>query len=96
MAQATEIPQVKVMTRHTLQCARVSVVSSLNAPFKLGPLDQLVSPSIPVAVVFVYKSITAQQPVCVQRLKRASELLLGYYPHLTGRLQIDEADSYIM
>jgi hypothetical protein len=61
---------------------------------RLGPLDHLVLPSIPVAVVFVYTaSAVCEEPISVTHLQGAIERLLDYYPHLTGRLKIDESDG---
>ncbi|EOD43400.1 putative duf907 domain protein [Neofusicoccum parvum UCRNP2] len=62
--------------------------TTIPSPFKLGPLDQLVNLSVPIAVVFTYKS-----GIAVERLQRALARLLDYYPHLTGRLRISEEDG---
>jgi hypothetical protein len=51
---------------------------------------------IPIAVVFVYEQSTSTPDVeliPVERFQRALTLLLDYYPHLTGRLQINPHDG---
>ncbi|KDQ12476.1 hypothetical protein BOTBODRAFT_34444 [Botryobasidium botryosum FD-172 SS1] len=92
----TSADSVSVTSRHTVRCANEASWTALDSPFRLGPFDQLVSPSIPVAVVFVYKqpALTIDTEIIpVERLQRALTLLLDYYPHLTGRLQIDPSDG---
>lgn len=62
----------------------------LPSPYPLGPLDQLVAPFIPVAVVFIYRQPPNHPPILpVYKLKDAMGRVLDYYPHLTGRLCID-------
>ncbi len=94
---------VTVTARHTLQCANEGALAKLESPFRLGPFDQLVLPIIPIAVVFVYKNptlspslagTTSSELIPVTRLQRAITLLLDYYPHLTGRLQINPSDKF--
>ncbi|KAJ3886434.1 transferase [Lentinula edodes] len=86
-------PSVVVLERHTLQCANKNHYSDLSI-VRLGPLDQLVAPFIPVAVVFVYEQSGSTQTIPVQHLQRALELLLDYYPLLTGRLHIATDGTY--
>ncbi|TFK51935.1 hypothetical protein OE88DRAFT_1486547 [Heliocybe sulcata] len=89
--------RVRVTERHTLQCANKTTLAELESPVRLGPLDQLVPPNIPIAVVYVYKTPTSSPSVAalsrelipVERLRRAGSLLLDYYPHLTGRLHLN-------
>ncbi|KAJ4480580.1 transferase family-domain-containing protein [Lentinula edodes] len=86
-------PSVVVLERHTLQCANENHCSDLSK-VQLGPLDQLVAPFIPVAVVFVYEQSGSTETIPVQHLQRALELLLDYYPLLTGRLHIAIDGTY--
>ncbi|KAJ7129232.1 transferase family-domain-containing protein [Mycena epipterygia] len=79
---------VSVISQITVRCANETSWTALESPFPLGPLD-LVSPGIPIAVVFVYKQATEVEIIPVERLQRTLTLLLDYYPHLTGRLQVD-------
>ncbi|KAJ3856977.1 transferase [Lentinula lateritia] len=90
---ASAHPSVVVLKRHTLQCANKNNHSDLSK-VQLGPLDQLVAPFIPVAVVFVYEQSGSTETIPVQRLQRALELLLDYYPLLTGRLHIATDGTY--
>jgi hypothetical protein len=62
---------------------------------KLGPLDQLVLPFVPIALVFVYKAPTKSsgELMPAERPQLAASLLLNYYPHLTGRLQMNSTDG---
>ncbi|PBK73851.1 hypothetical protein ARMSODRAFT_651933 [Armillaria solidipes] len=84
---------VSVISRHTVRCANEGSWTSLDSIFPLGPLDQLVAPSVPIAVVFVYTSSPGVELIPVERLERSLTLLLDYYPHLTGRLQINSSDG---
>ncbi|EJD40769.1 hypothetical protein AURDEDRAFT_31749, partial [Auricularia subglabra TFB-10046 SS5] len=62
------------------------------APTRLGPFDSLVSPVIPVAIVFVYRNEGQENELIpVDRFQQALERVLDFYPHLTGRLHIDSA-----
>ena len=63
-----------------------------TSPYHPGPLDYLVSPGIPIAVVFIYSPLLSRAPqpaIDASRLQQALHRLLDYYPHLTGRLVID-------
>lgn len=90
---STSADSVTVISRHTVHCANEGSWTSLDSPFRLGPLDQLVAPSVPIAVVFVYTSSPDIELIPVERLERSLTLLLDYYPHLTGRLQINSSDG---
>ncbi|RSM00148.1 hypothetical protein CEP52_009299 [Fusarium oligoseptatum] len=61
---------------------------SLHEPFVLGPFDHLSHFSTPVNAVWFYES-SSTTLVPLERLKKVISRLLDYYPHLTGRLQID-------
>ena len=89
---------VSVTSQHTVRCASETSWKELNSPFHLGPLDILVAPFIPIAVVFVYQRPTSTSSpdaefIPVERLQRALTLLLDYYPHLTGRLHLNSTDG---
>ncbi|KAF7977913.1 hypothetical protein HWV62_2484 [Athelia sp. TMB] len=93
---STSADSVSSTSCHTVRCANETSWTVLDSPFLLGPFDQLTSPSIPIAVVFVYKHPTSTPDVeliPVERLQHALTLLLNYYPHLTGRLQINPSDG---
>ncbi|KAI9933768.1 hypothetical protein ASPWEDRAFT_168043 [Aspergillus wentii DTO 134E9] len=80
---------VQVTTLHTLQCAS-NTVSSIESPFHLGPLDQLVYAFVPIECVFVYRKPASHDDfIPIRRLQQALSYLLDYYPHLTDRLQFN-------
>ena len=100
MVTRTAHARVQTTGEHTLQRAglyneSLASLGGQHKPVSLGPLDQLVAPIVPVAVVFVYRSLkdTSLQAVQAPRLQQAAELLLDYYPHLTGRLEFDPDDG---
>ena len=84
---------VHTVAQHPLQCANESSVASLESPFKLGPLDELVFPFVPIQNVFVYRKPAAKSSetrlLPIERLRQALPYLLDHYPHLTGRLQFN-------
>ncbi|WVQ95443.1 hypothetical protein IAU59_002540 [Kwoniella sp. CBS 9459] len=51
--------------------------------YELGPLDQLALDWLPIIVVLIYEST-----IDPSTLERAIEILLRYYPRLTGRLDV--------
>lgn len=91
---AATVPQASIHTvaQYRLQCANEASVISLESPFKLGPLDELVLPFVPIENVFVYRKPATgseNQLLPIKRLRQALSYLLDYYPHLTGRLQFN-------
>lgn len=76
-------------------CADENSLQLLRQPVLLGPLDQRSLLSIPLTAVFVYRQETssAEDLIPFNRLQRALEHLLDYYPHLTGRIVIDPKDQ---
>ncbi|KAJ5783209.1 hypothetical protein N7457_004983 [Penicillium paradoxum] len=89
---------VHIIERHPLRCADHTLAASIGPKWRLGPMDHLVFPSVPIEVVFVYESPHANlaspllspcELLPVPKLQRALSRLLDYYPHLTGRLQFD-------
>lgn len=88
------------MTTSTVQITSRTPVSSsdeaswrgLPTQYDLSPLDQLVAPFIPVAVVFIYRQpppgIPRSPILPVDRLSAALTKVLDHYPHLTGRLRL--------
>lgn len=85
---------VTTITKSTIRCTSKAALSKLDSPMILGPLDQLVPPIIPVAVVYVYRATEdGKEVIPLERLRRAISTLLDYHPHLSGRLHIDESDG---
>lgn len=66
---------------------------ALRSPYRLGPLDLMMAPYPPVAILFVYRKPAAQPLLCLDRLQLAMRALLDYYPQLTGRLHLDAAED---
>lgn len=81
--------EVLIIGEHPVSCASREVVEKLQSPFNLGPLDLLAFHAVPVDNVFVYtkpQDIDTSDFMPVERLAKATEFLLDYYPHLTGRV----------
>ncbi|CAG8908030.1 unnamed protein product [Penicillium nalgiovense] len=84
------LDQVRVSTRHTLNCANEATIAALESPFSLGPMDHTVPATLTIEAILVYRKPTNLPDdnfLPVERLKLATSHLLDYYPHLTGRLQ---------
>ncbi|KAJ5822558.1 Transferase [Penicillium robsamsonii] len=84
------LDQVRVSTRHTLNCANDATIATLESPFSLGPMDHTVPARLTIEAILVYKKPTTLPDdnfLPVERLKVAVSHLLDYYPHLTGRLR---------
>ncbi|KAK4866001.1 hypothetical protein LT330_008741 [Penicillium expansum] len=84
------LDQVRVSTRHTLNCANEATVTALESTFSLGPMDHTVPAMLTIEAILVYrkpKTMPNDNFLPVERLKVAASHLLDYYPHLTGRLQ---------
>ncbi|CDM37234.1 hypothetical protein DTO013E5_8390 [Penicillium roqueforti] len=84
------LDQVRVSTRHTLNCANEATVAALESPFSLGPMDHIVPAMLTIEGIFVYRKpakFVGDNFLTIERLKVAASHLLDYYPHLTGRLQ---------
>ncbi|KLO14152.1 hypothetical protein SCHPADRAFT_928093 [Schizopora paradoxa] len=80
----------------TIRCTTEASWKDLKSPIRLGPLDQLVDATIPVAVVFAYsqtQSKPKEELIPLDRLEKCMSALLDHYPHLSGRLQINEIDG---
>ncbi|KAK9319084.1 hypothetical protein V1517DRAFT_333695 [Lipomyces orientalis] len=92
MSAARPIDQVRVTSRHTLRCANEATLATIESPFKLGPMDQLVLPFVPIAVVYVYKQpvsnsssdATRCELIPVGCLQRALTQLLELLPASDG------------
>lgn len=82
---------VHTVAQYSHQCANEASVASLESPFKLGPLDELVFPSVPIQNIFVYRKPASSEIelLPIERLRQALPYLLDHYPHLTGRLQFN-------
>ncbi|KAJ5470035.1 hypothetical protein N7530_007392 [Penicillium desertorum] len=86
------IDTVHFVAQYPIQCADEASVTALESPFKLGPLDELVLPFVPIQTLFVYRNLASspeRKIFDIERLPKALSYLLNYYPHLTGRLQIN-------
>ncbi|SCZ94392.1 BZ3500_MvSof-1268-A1-R1_Chr12-2g03868 [Microbotryum saponariae] len=62
-----------------------------SSSFLLGPLDSLVTPTIPIAILFVYTKPAhhaSSSFMPLQRITQALSIVLASYPHLTGRLEL--------
>ncbi|KAJ6177815.1 hypothetical protein N7519_008276 [Penicillium mononematosum] len=84
------LDQVRVSTRHTLNCANEATIAALESPFSLGPMDHTVPAMLTIEAILVYRKPTNLPDdnfLPVERLNLAVSHLLDYYPHLTGRLQ---------
>jgi hypothetical protein len=84
--------EVRVITRATLNCANEATVTAVGSPFSLGPMDYIVPSLLPIQVIFVYRKPTSSSEynfLPLHRLKQSVSHLLDYYPHLTGRLQMN-------
>lgn len=92
MSRIVPSDQVQITAQYNLQCASKAAVTTVESPFKLGPLDELVFASVPIECVYVYKKSELSHKdrfISVERLRDALSYLLNYYPHLTGRLQFN-------
>ncbi|EEY70609.1 uncharacterized protein PITG_06068 [Phytophthora infestans T30-4] len=86
---------VSMTEQVSLQCADEASLQTVELPTRLGPLDQRYLLGIPLAVVFVYRSTNSavEELIPIDRLRRALERLLDFYPHLTGRILVDPVDK---
>jgi hypothetical protein len=86
------IDTVHFVAQYAIQSANEASVTALESPFKLGPLDELVLPFVPIQTLFVYRNLASSSErkiLDIKQLRKALSYLLNYYPHLTGRLQIN-------
>lgn len=84
--------EVQVSARHHIRCADATAVAALESPFRLGALDALVFPFVPIANAFVYRKPVSNRTdefIPINRLCRTLPHLLNHYPHLTGRLRFN-------
>lgn len=82
----TPTANITITAIHTVHSEHQITVQD---PFVLGPFDQLGHFATPVNAVWIYESSPSIDLIPLERLRRAISRLLDYYPHLTGRLQID-------
>ncbi|ETM35295.1 hypothetical protein L914_17763 [Phytophthora nicotianae] len=87
--------KVRVTAEYRLCCATRSSIEKLESPVLLGPLDHITQNFTPITVVFVYHRSESlkEELVPLKRFQRSLERLLDYYPHLTGRIVVDEKDN---
>lgn len=82
----------QVSAHHHIHCADATAVTALESPFRLGALDALVFPFVPIENVFVYRKpalAPADEFIPISRLLQTLPYLLNHYPHLTGRLRFN-------
>ncbi|KAI2968463.1 hypothetical protein CBS147323_4248 [Aspergillus niger] len=86
---------VTVLTTHKVQCADRGSLAQIACPFPLGPFDHLLPPFAAIAVVFVWRQPReASFPmISFNLLHTALARLLDFYPHLTGRVNINDKDK---
>lgn len=91
--------EVQVIQEQFVNCKTPSILSDITDPWLLGPFDYNVPPIIPTAIIFLYKHPNSDSQdthrssfIPVNTLRESTEALLDYYPHLTGRLTINEED----
>lgn len=86
---------IKLIEKHVLHGAHVG---GLPDPFDLGPFDCLVAPIIPIKIVYVFGAdrCTRSKFIPALHIKEALMLLLDYYPHLMGRLQVNQCSREIV
>ena len=89
MPEVTSPNGVQILERHTITSSNPESYKALGPIFRLGPLDQLVLTFIPVAVVYIYTA-SPSTTVPIEKLCRATSLVLDTYPHLTGRIGIND------
>ncbi|KAL8277711.1 hypothetical protein RQP46_009833 [Phenoliferia psychrophenolica] len=84
---------IRVSTSFSVNPSSRESWETLTSPFLLGPLD-LVPSYIPIAVVYVYArpANSDSELISFERLHLALQRLLNYYPHLSGRIQINPND----
>ncbi|EEY70596.1 uncharacterized protein PITG_06041 [Phytophthora infestans T30-4] len=92
---ASGLDKVNLVKEYLLLCSDKSLIETLESPVLLGPLDNIAQNFTPVSVVFVYlrKETLTGNLIPIERLRRALERLLDYYPHLTGRVVMDDKDN---
>ncbi|CAG8020350.1 unnamed protein product [Penicillium olsonii] len=89
---------IAILATHTVQGANNNN-AKLASTFKIGPFDHLLPPSAVIAVVFVWrrpldsKAATSDPIISFNLLQMALSRLLDFYPHLTGRVHINDEDG---
>lgn len=91
---------VRVLSERSIKChdpAAISPYTSTNdGIWDLGPFDELVSPSVPIVVIYVYSrppTTPAHEFLPTDRLEEALKRTLDFYPHLTGRLRLFDTED---
>jgi hypothetical protein len=90
MPEPTSPNGVQIQKRRTITSSKPESYLNLGPIFRLGPLDQLVLTFIPVAVAYIYTASPTSMTIPIEKLCRATSLVLDTYPHLTGRIGVDE------
>ncbi|KAJ7227289.1 transferase, partial [Mycena pura] len=94
MSDSVSANSITITSRQVLHCANESSWKALDAPFRLGPFDQIAG-FVPIQIVWIFEQPRNAdvQLIPHERLQRALSSLLDYYPHLTGRIQINSSDG---
>ncbi|KAJ4386918.1 hypothetical protein N0V85_007918 [Neurospora sp. IMI 360204] len=91
----TDTP-VNIAATHVIDVANPKTLKHVPSPFRLGPLDHFAPTGAPIDVVYVYQKpvhVKTKDFIPIKRLRAAISHLLNYYPHLTGRLQVDPSNG---
>lgn len=76
-----------VRTAHQWEVTPADSTKVPVEPWYLGPLDLLIPAVVPIHILFVFESVDAEC-IPIGLFKQAMGLVLNYYPHLSGRLQL--------
>jgi hypothetical protein len=90
--------KIEILTSELISCAQPLSTASLEDPMSLGPMDFSTPIVVPIDIAFLYRNNETSphgEFMPFNRFKRAMSRVLDYYPHLTGRLQLRQADKAI-
>lgn len=96
MPPAISTTPVNITASYIITLADPKNLESLPSPFRLGPLDHVVHPSVLIDLVYVYEkpaNVNSKDFFPVSRLREAISNLLNFYPQLTGRLAVDNSNG---
>jgi len=95
LAMAGGSSVVKALEEFPLRWAHENSIKTMECPVLLGPMDHVTQTLLPITVVLVYRheDLASEELIPVQRLRKALERLLDYYPHLTGRVVMNRSDQ---
>ncbi|CAO1627058.1 unnamed protein product [Sympodiomycopsis kandeliae] len=86
--------KIRTISEDLVTCQDSSRLTKQPQPWLLGPFEYTMTPLIPTSIIYLYEKSdgAASEVVPVARLKKATEILLDYYPHLTGRFDVEQRD----